>query len=178
MRRRAPQHHSAWTAWSLAIAFLLVVAVGVNPAFADTVPPEPPADELPVEPTPIGPQMPAGDNYPPPDYSAPAQPLPPPPVNPPADLVNLARPAEVDAARAARDAQFFSRSGSTAVTGGLEVAATSGAEEAAVAPVAQVPDQGFAAQRFAAFLAFVRGLLFGQKGAPVGPVPGHLPMAV
>lgn len=176
MRRQAgPRRRRAHGALIALVSLMLMVA-GANPALADTVAPEPPADELPVAPPPIEPQMPAGDNSgPPPEYYGPAvQPLEPVPVNIPADLQNRPRPAEVDAARAARDAQQVAGGQPATQVGVSANAMATGATSGNAAPVPR-------ASRSAMFLDMVRMMIFGSIGIaspPISALPGHLPRAV
>ncbi|MEV8368488.1 hypothetical protein [Microbacterium sp. NPDC064584] len=176
MRRQAGPRRRWRHGAPIALVSLMLMASGANPALADTVAPEPPADELPVAPAPLEPQMPAGDNTsPPPEYSGPAvHPLEPAPVNIPADLQNRPRPAEVDAARAARDAQPVAGVQPATQVSASANGGPTGAAGSDAAPTLRAP-------RFAMFLDMVRMLLFGPTGSaspPVSALPGHLPRPV
>ena len=160
------------------VAAAITAALIADPAIADTIPDPAPSPidvtELPALPSsPVAdtpPPLPEGTTLPPPEYS-PSQPGPlvPPPVSFPDDLVNWTRPAEVDAARAARVASSFP--GSSAASGPA-ADVTGGA--VGLEPDAATLARQAVAVRIEAFLDVVRTALSRMSAKRPASVSAHL----
>ena len=179
----------SWGGLAILFASVLIVALGIDPAVADSVPPPepPPIDALESpEVPPISPSVPAGDSYPlSPEYpSGGTGPLGPPPVS--SIPVLGGRPPEVDALRAALDAARNAQANAGTVSAydagtGVTDGSVAGAPDAAASNVAGGVSDAVALERTLrteAFLALVHNLLFGPTGRPATPVdrfpwPGH-----